>query len=382
MPDEKSPKILLIADYSNFHYTLGKGLRKLGCDVTVASDGGHYVDCARDIDISRKHGSKVGGALHALNLYRFVKREVKNYDIINFRDPLFFDLKPGRIKWFFDVIRRSNPNVFASYITTDVPFLDMLEASDSPLRYSEYFVDGKPNRLLCEGMGNWESWHDSGMKALDGHFYSHLKGVVTSLYEYHKAAERILPPEKLAYGGMPIDVDEIPYKEIDNPDKVRIFLARDRKRKLQKGSDYLETAARNVVARHPDKAEFIMVENVSRTQYLEMMRSCHLMLDQIYSYTPATMALEGMASGLTVVSGAEPDFYDFIGEKDNRPIINAPLELESLEKEIENVVVHPERMKESSRRNREFVEKHNRMETVARRYLDFWIEKSVKQHEG
>lgn len=370
MKDTK--KILLVGDYSNFHATLAKGLQRIGCDVTVASNGGHYVQCARDIDISRRFKSKAGGGLHAAWLYGIVRKNAPKYDIISLRDPLFFDLKPGRVKWFFDLIRKLNPNVFSSYITTDVPFLDMLEAKDSPLKYSEFFIDGKPNRLLNADKATWDQWHAPEMKALNEHFYRNVKGVVTSLYEYHMAAQRVVPAERLIYGGLPIDTASIEFKEIDKPHKVRIFLARDKRRQLQKGSDYLEIAARNVVARHGDKAEFILVENVPRKQYMEIMQTCHLMLDQIYSYTPATMALEGMASGLSVVTGGEPDFYDFIGEKENRPVINAPIELEPLEKVIEETVLHPERFAERSRRGRQFVEKHNSAEVVARRYLDFW----------
>lgn len=367
-----SKKILLIADYSNFHATLAKGLRNLGCDVTLVSDGGTYMQCNRDIDISRRYDGKLGGLLHAASLYKTVKKDMRGFDIVSFRDPAFLSLKPQRIKWFFNIIANSNAHLFLSYLTTDVPFLDMLEAQDSPLAYSEWFVDGTPNRLRVEDAEQWDGWHAPEMKDLNDFFYSRMEGTVTALYEYHLAAERKFPKEKIAYGGIPIDVDSIPFKLIDKPDKIRIFLARDHRRKLQKGSDLLETGARNVVERHPDKAEFIMVENVSREQYMKIMRDCHVMLDQIYSYTPATMALEGMASGLTVISGAEPEFYDFIGEKENFPIINAPIYLEPLEKSIEEVVLHPEKFAERGKRGREFVMKHNHMDTVAARFLNFW----------
>lgn len=373
MQPDKFPRILLVADYSNFHATLAKGLRRLGCDVTLVSDGSTFMECDRDVDISRRHSGKIGGLLHAMDLYRTFRRHLRGYEVVSFRDPAFLNLKPGRIAWFFKAIADANANCFLSYLTTDVRFLDMLEAPDSPLRYSEWFVDGKPNRLRLEDAEQWNSWHSPAMTRLNDVFYSRMKGAVTALYEYQLAAERIFPKDRTAYGGIPIDVDSIELQVFDRPKKIRIFLARDYRRKLQKGSDLLEIAARNVVARHPEKAEFIMVENVSRSHYMEIMRSCHIMLDQMYAYTPATMALEGMASGLTAVTGAEPEFYDFIGEKENFPIVNSPIELEPLEKCIEGLVLHPEMIGERSRRGREFVERHNHMETVARRFLDFWM---------
>ena len=373
-PIEHKPKILLVADYSNYHATLARGLRKLGCDVTLVSDGGTFMKCARDIDISRRFNGKFGGLLHASNLYLSILNKMKGYDIVSFRDPQFLNLRPERIKWFFKKIIAANKSCYLSFLTTDKVFLDMLEAPDSPLKYSEWFINGVPNRLRKQESWRWESWHSKEMTELTNLFYSHIKGAVSALYEYHCAARRVFPEDKIAYAGIPIDLDSLEPQVFDKPKKVRLFLARDYRRQLEKGSDLLETAARNVVARNPGKAEFVLLENEPRTKYLEIMRSCHILLDQIYSYTPATMALEGMASGLTAVSGAEPEFYEFIGETENFPIINAPYELEPLEKYIEEIVNNPAQLRENCLRGREFVKKHNSMETVASRFLDFWNE--------
>ena len=51
MPDKL--RILLLGDYSNCHNTLATGLRRLGCDVTVVSDGSKYLDTERNLDITR-----------------------------------------------------------------------------------------------------------------------------------------------------------------------------------------------------------------------------------------------------------------------------------------------------------------------------------------
>ncbi|MCH5214802.1 MAG: glycosyltransferase [Muribaculaceae bacterium] len=369
-PEKK--RILLMADYSNFHATLALGLRKLGCEVTVASDGGSFMKCNRDVDLSRRFSGKLGGLLYAVDVYRNTLTKLKGFDIVSFRDPAFLDLKPNNIAWLFNVIASKNTRCYLSYLSTDIPFLDMLEAPDSPLRYNEWFISGEPNRNRIQNSALWDSWHSPQMAALNRAFYARIDGAVTALYEYHQSALRIFPKERVAYGGLPVDVDSIDHKVISNPQKVRIFLARDYRRKLEKGSDLLEVAARNVVSRHPHKAELVMVENVSRSEYLKLMQSCHLMLDQMYSYTPATMALEGMASGLSVISGGEEDFYNFIGENELRPIINSPVDLETLERTVEEAVLNPALFEGRSRMGRAFVEKHHRPEVVAARFLDFW----------
>jgi hypothetical protein len=127
--------------------------------------------------------------------------------------------------------------------------------------------------------------------------------------------------------------------------------------------------------RFPGKCRLSIVENVPYSEYINSLCASHVVLDQIYSYTPATNALIAMSRGLNVVSGGESDYYNFIGERENHPIINAPTNLDDLTDVLSDVVAHPELIAERGRRSREFVLKHNAAEIVAKRYLDFWTSK-------
>ena len=49
------------------------------------------------------------------------------------------------------------------------------------------------------------------------------------------------------------------------------------------------------------------------------MRQSHLLLDQLYSYSPATNALQAMAMGVVAASGAQPEYYEYIGNPAERP---------------------------------------------------------------
>ena len=53
-------KILLFGEYSNVHWTLAEGLRTLGHEVTVVSNGDFWKDYPRDIDLTRKP-TRLGG---------------------------------------------------------------------------------------------------------------------------------------------------------------------------------------------------------------------------------------------------------------------------------------------------------------------------------
>ena len=79
-----------------------------------------------------------------------------------------------------------------------------------------------------------------------------------------------------------------------------------------------------------------------------------------------------MAHGLTTVTGGEDEYYDFIGEYENRPIINAIPDDNELYKSLEQIVLNPEIIPARAKSNRDFVIKHNDSTVVAKRYIDFW----------
>lgn len=372
---EERGKILLLGDYSNCHRALASGLRGLGCDVTVASNGTKWMDCERDIDLHRRP-SKLGGLMYALKMRRLLASRLAGFDIVAVNDPNFCELRPERLQGLFDILRRNNGSVFLTSMSTDLAYLDMVEAKDSPLRYSEWFVNGQPSRWHLANEEQWRQWHNPALTTYHNHFFNNIDGAVSVLYEYQLGMERRLGKAKAAYGGIPIETESFQPVELpERPEKIRFFLGRDRSRKLMKGSDLLETAARQVIERHPDRAELVIVENRPFKEFTELLRSAHVVLDQIYSYTPATTALMAMAYGLNVVSGAEPEFYDFIGEHENRPIINAPIDLEPLSATLEQIILNPQQIRERGLRSREFVMKHNDSRVVARRFLDFWNER-------
>lgn len=378
-----TPQILLLGDYSNCQRTLATGLRRLGCDVTVVSNGSSsWQQCERDIDLQRRSG-RLGGLEFYLRLSTTMRRHLRGYDIVSIHDPNFVALRTSLLRKLFDRLCKDNGAVFLNAMSTDLPFLDMLEKADSPIRYSEWFVNGQPSRLLNSeaGQQEWASWHTPEMRDYQRYVYDNIDGAVAVLYEYYHGIRRALPADKTAYTGIPIDLERFtPINIPHDIDRVRLFLGRDRSRMFVKGSDLLEEAARTVVARHPDKAELVIVENRPFDEFVSLLKSAHVVLDQIYSYTPATTALMAMAYGLNVVSGAENDYYDFIGENDNRPIINAPISLNELTDVIEKIVLNPHEIGERGRRSREFVEKHNDCVTVAQRYLDFWNSRILKKN--
>ncbi len=108
-------------------------------------------------------------------------------------------------------------------------------------------------------------------------------------------------------------------------------------------------------------------------RFIYVLSSADIVCDQLYSYTPATTALLGMAMGVVPISGGEEEFYKFIDEGELRPIFNpAPCDLEGTYTRLLALADDAESIRAMSRQAPEFVMRHNDSELVARRFTEFW----------
>lgn len=149
---------------------------------------------------------------------------------------------------------------------------------------------------------------------------------------------------------------------------VRIFVGISKGRSAYKGTDIMLSAAKAVQQRHPDKLELQIAEGVPFARYQQMMNDSDAILDQLYSYTPAMNSLLAMSKGIINIGGGEPENYDILGEQELRPIINVQPTYESCFHEIEQLVLHPERISELKRQGIEYVRRHHDHIKVARAY--------------
>ena len=366
-------KILFAGDASNMHNCLAQELRRMGHDAVVASNGSTWMNTRRDIDLLRRPG-RWGALRYAFDLVRALPR-MRGFDIVELCDTHFLNLRPEKIRLMFDYLRRHNRHVVLSALATDMVYYSACHDGHT-YRYSDYRLGDNPSpyvgsdEYLNQEQDNWKL---PANKALSDHILAHIDGVVACLWEYYAAYESIgFSP--LAYAGIPINTETLTYRPLDKePEKVKFFIGIQSDRSVIKGTDRLLEALKRVHDRYPDQCEMEVVESLPYDEYTARMRASHVILDQLYSYTPATNALIGMAQGLVAVSGAEPEYYELIGERDNHPIVNVnPLIEGDIEHQLERIIHNKSRLPEWSRQSREFVEKHNAAPVVARRYLDFW----------
>lgn len=123
---------------------------------------------------------------------------------------------------------------------------------------------------------------------------------------------------------------------------------------------------------YPEKCEIVKAEDVPLQEYEERMNSSDVLLDQLYSYTPAMNGLLAMAKGLILVGGGEEENYEILDENKIRPIINVLPNEEDVYNKLVDLILHPERIPILSTQSIEYVEKYHNYIKVAQQYINFW----------
>lgn len=362
-------KILFVGDYSGMHATLAAQLRRMGHDCTVASGGSFCMNTDRDIDLRRKPG--LLGSLGYMGKVFRVWPELKGYDVVMLINPNFLDLRPGKLRYFLRELKANNGKIGLSLAGPD-PVIVKSQVEDGVLRYSEYMIGEEKSPYVKGTPGVLYRWLNGQMGDYCRFVYENIDFAASALYEYHIGAKPYLLDTPLTYMGIGIDTRDYDYHEFarKGDGRLNILVGIKSELELYKGTDRLLAAAMEVERRHPDKCRVTVARDLPLEQYMQKLNEADVVIDQLYSYTPATNALQAMAMGKIVVSGGEPEYYDFIGEKDLRPIVNVVPDDAAILAEIEKLVLAPDaELKRRSTEGRQLVEKHNDVPKVAHRFM-------------
>lgn len=374
-------KILLMGEYSNVHATLAEGLRKLGHHVTVLSNGDFWKNYPRDIDLVRKPG-KLGGIMYLMKLYTIVHK-LRGYDIVQFINPMFLELKAERIFPIYQYLRKHNKKVILGGFGMDYYWISVC-CKDKPLRYSDFNI-GNQLRTNTDALKERKDWLGTEKGRLNQMIAEDCDGIITGLYEYWACYQPSFP-QKTTFipfpikpqlitpgnGNSYIHVENHQVIPLDIPRKVKLFIGINKSRSEYKGTDIMLKAAQAIAEKYPDKTELRIAENIPFAEYVKMMNGSDAILDQLYSYTPSMNPLEAMARGIICIGGGEPENYEIIHEDKLRPIINVLPNYESVYQELEHLVLHPELVPLLKQQSIEYINKHHDYIKVAKRYEAFY----------
>ena len=383
--NEKTMKILLLGEYSNVHNTLAEAFREEGHQVTVASNGDFWKDYPRDIDLARTPG-KLGGMALMAKVCALLPR-LRGYDVVQLINPMFLELRAERLFAIYRYLRRHNARIVLCAMGMDYYWVSECTYR-KPLRYSDFNI-GDRVRTDEPALREQRDWLGTAKERLNRMIAGDCDAIIAGLYDDYVCYQPHFP-HKLHFVPLPIHPtssiqhhpSNIPHQTspITHPTSsiphqtspITLFIGISRGRSAYKGTDIMLRAAEDIRRRYPDRVVIAKAEGVPFSQYQHMMDGSDAILDQLYSYTPSMNPLLAMSKGIICIGGGEPESYYIIGEHQLRPIINVQPTYDSVYHELEQLVLHPERIPVLKQQSIEYVRRHHDYRKVARQYLDIY----------
>lgn len=370
-------KILLLGDYSNVHHTLAEGLRHWGHTVVVASDGDGWKDYPRDIDLKRTSYGRWGSLCYAVKAWHSLWG-LHDFDVVQLINPIFLPLKAERIAPLYRHLRRTNRSLFLGAFGMDHYWVQA-GLDGHTFRYSDFNIGSRLRLDEGENPTFIADWLHGAKGRLNEVVAHDADGIISGLYEYDRSYRPYFA-DKLRFIPFPIRFDSTQPPHIERHERVRFFIGIQQKRHAYKGTDVMLRALERVHARYPRETEMLKAVSVPFEQYTQMLASADVLLDQLYSYTPAMNALQAMAQGLVVVGGGEPESYDLLGDRDLRPIVNVEPNEESVFAALCRLVEQRDQLPALRLKSWQYALRYHHYHKVARQYLNFWRER-LKQTE-
>lgn len=363
-------KILLLGDYSGCHANLAKGLRKLGHTVTLVSDGCGFMNVEPDVKLVRKPG--LPGSVAYLARVLSESRKWRGYDVVQLINPHFLNLRPGKLRRIFDSLRKHNNSVYVTLCSEDTPFVDAL-LNRGVFRYSEAKVGDRPTRFYTENPHFYDDWLLPETADYQQYFFDKIDGMMAVLPEYAMGVKPGLEG-KLFNTGIPIDTQQIDYKPEPLTGKVRVMIPYKSSQMQRKGADRLLESLLELEKELPDM-ELTRVSDVPFEEFLRILGRSHILVDQLYAYSPATGALNAMSKGVVPVTGGEPEYAEWLGEKGELPLF-AIRPTDDIKACLKEYILDRQRIERVRAEGRKLVEKHNELTVVAQKFVEAWNRKN------
>ena len=124
--------------------------------------------------------------------------------------------------------------------------------------------------------------------------------------------------------------------------------------------------------KHINKIVIIEASNLPYNIYIERYNKAHIVLDQTYSYDQGYNALEAMAKGKVVFTGAEKEWRNYYNLEENTVCINALPNVDYLVSQLEKLILNPERIIAISKEAKAFIHREHNYTSIAKKYIETW----------
>ncbi|WP_369012655.1 glycosyltransferase [Flavobacterium anhuiense] len=376
-------KVLLVGEYSHLHNSLKDGLKALGHEVFIIGHKDGFKNFPVDFPIQKKWDSglpkKVKVAVYKISGFditsyltfrQFLKfeKQCSDFDVVQLVNENSFYCTYHFEKKIISNLIKNNQKLFL--LSTGYDYLNVKYCFENPNFKSviPLYVNHKIDK---KSFGNVLKFREKAFLKLHQFIYKNVKGIIATDLDYH------LPLQgNKKYLGMipnPINIEKLHFEPLNIAGKIVIFHGINNENYLKKGNDYFEKALEIIEQKYASKIEIITVRSIPYAEYINLYNSCHILLDQIYAYDQGYNALEAMAKGKVVFTGAEKEFTARYNLQE-KVCINAIPDVDYLVSELSFLIENPEEITAIGRRARDFIEKEHHFVKIAEKYIHQWNE--------
>jgi len=375
-------KILLVGEYSRLHNSLKEGLQQLGHQVTLVSTGDDFKKFPSDVLLKRKYDSGVSKKIKVLlfkimglditsislkNQFFQEKELFTGFDFVQLINESPFGMLPKYEKEIISFLKENNKKLFLLSCGTD--YTSVKYAFEKKFRYSIFtpFFEGKiSEKEFFPAL----KYLKPDYKELHNFVFEKVDGVIASDLDYDIPLQK--HPKYLGLIANPVNTEKLKYLPFSIKEKIIIFHGINRANYFKKGNDYFEAALKKVQHKYSNNIEVITVENVPYSEYIEKYNSAHIILDQVFAYDQGYNALEAMAKGKVVFTGAEKEFLERYNLQENEVCINALPDVENIVEKLSWLIENPSFIEKIGENARKFIEREHYFKSIAQQYLKAW----------
>ena len=376
-------KILLLGEYSNLHNSLKQALINMGHEVLLVGNADGFKKYETDILIKSHLEDFLLFKLIARLFVRIFKikifeieiylrakkivNKLQGFDVVQLINENSFKTSPLLEIKLLKQIFKNNNKVFL--LSCGVDSVSVKYAMSKKLKYS-ILTPLFENARLKKKYKPILKYERENYLALGKFVQEHVNGIISSDLDYH-----IPYFNKKKYLGMipnPINIQKIKYYGINKSKKLSILHAINSRNKIKKGNKFFEEALEIIDKKFKSKINIITTYDLTYKEHLENLKKCDILLDMVYAYDQGYNALEAMAMGKIVFTGAEEEWLKLYNIKEDTAVINAvPNTIRIIEKLVW-LIENPKMLKSISANARKFIEKNHDFEKIAAKYIKTW----------
>jgi hypothetical protein len=352
-------KVLLLGEFSGFYAHLAAGLRSLGHEVTIAAGYDGYKSIRPDIALERQETGRLS-QLSSYVLPWAKLRKLSGFDVVQVVHPFTPNLRFFPNYHFLQIVKRSNGKLFMSAAGSD-PVYWQIARSRLPYGpfddYLQYDLQKKQHKFQT---GPYLETNKKIAQLCDG--------IIPIMYDYFVGYRDFENLKELI--PLPVDKDKIAYQPPDySKGPLKVFHGLTRYG--FKGTRFVQEAFDRVSNKYPNDIECRIEGKLPLQDYLKLMATQQVIIDQVNSFSTGMNGLFSMAGGKVTLGGSEP-IANQANYGEESPIVNVLPETSQIISKLEMILDRRAELTTMAEEGRRFVETHHCCRKVAQRYLDVW----------